>query len=99
MQKQLIQLINKHAETDFEESIETHTLHQKLMAFIDHLIKNNFNKLVNILYKVDVNETKLKEVLKQDAARDAAEIIAELIITREMQKIESREKYKEKYKS
>lgn len=96
MKNELLALINKQVETDFGESISMNELHEKLEIFINDLIENDFQKLVNILYKVDVDENKLKLALQQDADKNAADTIAKLIIEREKQKIQSRKKFKEK---
>ena len=58
---------------------------------MNELIKNNFNHLIQILYRLDVNETKLKQLLKENPNEDAGKIIAALIIERQLQKIKSRQ--------
>ncbi len=67
-----------------------------LVGFIDDLIRNDFNRLVSILYRVDISETKLKQKLAEntDNTIPAAETIARLFIEREAEKILSREKYR-----
>ncbi len=42
------------------------------------------------LYRIDVSEKKLKEVLNNNLNNDSAPLIADLIIKRQLQKIESR---------
>ncbi len=93
VKKELIQIINKQIDTDFAEGILMQALQEKLIVFINDLIQNNFQRLVAILYKVDVDENKLKRILKEDAGKDAADIIATLIIEREIQKIETRKQF------
>ena len=93
VKKELIQIINKQIDTDFAEGILMQALQEKLIVFINDLIQNNFQRLVAILYKVDVDENKLKRILKEDAGGDAADIIARLIIEREIQKIETRKQF------
>jgi hypothetical protein len=93
VKKELIQIINKQIDTDFAEGILMQALQEKLIVFINDLIQNNFQRLVAILYKVDVDENKLKRILKEDAGKDAADIIARLIIEREIQKIETRKQF------
>jgi hypothetical protein len=66
----------------------------KLAVFINDLINNDFPKLVNILYRVDVDEKKLKQLLKENPGTDAGRIIAEMIIERQIRKIRSREEHK-----
>ena len=47
--------------------------------------------LVQILYRIDVSEKKIKTLLKENQGSDAGKIIASLIIERQMQKIKSRQ--------
>ena len=54
------------------------------------MIKSDFQKLVNVLYRVDVNERKLKYLLQENVGADAAVIIADLIIERQLEKIKTR---------
>lgn len=63
---------------------------------INALIKNDFNFLVQILYRIDVNEARLKQVLKENPNEDAGKIIAALLIERQLQKINSRKQFKQK---
>lgn len=66
-----------------------------LVKFIDDLIKNDFNRLLNILYRIDISEEKLKIKLAEnkESTIQSAEIIAQLFIEREQEKIISRAKY------
>ncbi|MEO5782195.1 MAG: hypothetical protein ABIQ07_02930 [Ginsengibacter sp.] len=93
MQKELVQIINKQADTDLSEDISKNELQQKLTAFINELILNDFQRLITILYRVDVDEKKLKRILIENAGTEAAEIIAILIIERQIQKIETRKQF------
>ena len=67
-----------------------------LVGFIGDLIRNDFNRLVSILYRIDISEAKLKQKLAEntDNTIPAAETIALLFIEREEEKILSREKYR-----
>ena len=69
-----------------------------LVAFLDDLIRNDFNRLLSILYRVDISEEKLKRTLAEHTGSDrpSAELIAELMVEREAEKIRSREKYRRK---
>lgn len=93
VENELIQIINKQINTDLTEDISNNELHQKLTAFINNLIVNDFQKLISILYRVDVDEKKLKRILIENTGMDAGEIIAALIIERELQKIETRKQF------
>jgi hypothetical protein len=58
------------------------------------LILSDFNALIGILYRIDVNEARLKELLKIKAGEDAGKIMARLIIERQWQKIQTRKSNK-----
>lgn len=57
-----------------------------LAAAVNHLLLNDFPALVQLLYRIDVSEEKLKQTLKANAGIDAGLLIAEMIIDREKQK-------------
>lgn len=70
---------------------------QKLVRYLDNLILFDFNKLLNILYRVDVSEKKVKKALSKNRNNiPAGQIIANLLIEREKQKIKLRAKYSKK---
>lgn len=93
VEKELIQIINKQVDIDLSEDISKNELQQKFTVFINKLIVNDFQRLITILYRVDVDELKLKRLLKENAGNNAGEIIANLIIEREIQKIETRKQF------
>lgn len=66
---------------------------EKLADYIHQLINNDFEKLISILYRLDVNEKKLKILLAERSSEDAGFLIADAIVERQLQKIASRKKY------
>ena len=69
-------------------------MERMLSEYINHLIDQDFGKLLTILYRIDVNETKLRHVLEENAGEHASDLIAKLIMERQMEKIKTREKFK-----
>lgn len=69
------------------------TLKRNLSAKIKHLLSNNINQVLNILYRIDVSEAKVKQAFKLMAQDEIADQLAILIIYRVKQKIEIRNKY------
>ena len=67
---------------------------KQLIAYINDLITNDFPSLVQLLYRVDVDEKKLKNLLQQEQHTDAAEVIAELIAERQMKKKDTKQAFK-----
>lgn len=54
------------------------------------LINTDFDHLIQLLYRIDINEMKLKEILKKNQNDDAGKLLAELTIERQLQKIRSK---------
>ena len=73
-----------------EAELKDKVLFEQFAQYIRNLILNDFEKLIFILYRIDVHENKLRELLSQHPQEDAAEIIAETIINRQVQKIHLR---------
>ena len=54
----------------------------ELETMINNLIKEDFSKLVQLIYRIDVSEAKLKNVLKEHPKEDAGKLIAQIVIER-----------------
>lgn len=68
---------------------------QELERVIHELINHDFQKLVQILYRLDIPEKKLREALRDQSQELAGPIIARLIIEREAQKKAAREQFRQ----
>ena len=66
--------------------------HLLLTKVIAHLLDNDFERLLNGLYRIDVSEVKVQMALT--LGKNSAEEIASLIIERELQKVATRQRYK-----
>lgn len=62
-----------------------------LAAEVDRLILDDFQRLVAMLYRLDIPEQRLRELLRTHRDADAGRIIARLILDRQEQKRLSRE--------
>jgi len=74
--------------------LRSESVYAELSAFINKLLLTNFERLVQLLYRIDVSEMRLKSLLKDNPKEDAGNIIASLIIERQAQKIISRQQFK-----
>jgi len=92
--KDLIPILRQSMEIDLPENISFELLKERLSSHITFLIQSDFQKLVSILYRVDVSESKLKHLLNENLGFDAANIITDLIIERQLQKIRSRQEHR-----
>ncbi|HSR38537.1 MAG TPA: hypothetical protein VLL95_06445 [Phnomibacter sp.] len=64
--------------------------YHQLKAAVNDLINHDFDALLQLLYRVDVSESKLRTMLQKLPGNDAAEIITNLLVERHLQKIKSR---------
>jgi hypothetical protein len=72
---------------------------ETLLSFrINELIDRDFGKLVGILYRIDVSESKLRNVLEANAGEQASDLIARLILQRQLEKMKTRVEHKAKSK-
>ena len=62
---------------------------------LSYLLDNNYNELLNTLYRIDVSESKLIELFSGKNRENIPVVLADLIIERQLQKIRFRQKYKE----
>lgn len=76
--------------------ILTNNFKEELVAFVNQLINKDFEKLVFLLYRIDVRESIIKQLLATPSNNNAGELIAEAIIKRQIEKIESRKLFKQK---
>ncbi len=61
---------------------------------VQYLIDYDLNKLWNLLYRIDVPEKKVKEVIETTPFTQHSLLIAQLILKRQQEKITSRKNYK-----
>ena len=85
---------------ELEVTVKNHSLtKQALVEKINDLITTDFQKLVSILYRIDVSETKLKQLLTENPGTNAALIITDLMIERQAEKIRSRQQFSKRDES
>lgn len=76
--------------------MEVENLRLRLAEEIDQLVSKDFLRLVRILYRLDISEKKLKELLAKTEGKNASVTIADMIIERQIEKIRSREAHKKR---
>lgn len=64
-----------------------------LITRIEELAEKDMDKLLWILYRIDVSEKKLHETLKHTSPSDFGNVIADLIIERQVEKVNSRKHF------
>jgi hypothetical protein len=63
-------------------------------SVVRELLDRNIEKLMSILYRIDVDQKRTDSILKLMSKDDIASQLADEIINRQLQKIETRYRYK-----
>ncbi|HEU4632977.1 MAG TPA: hypothetical protein VFS22_03270 [Flavisolibacter sp.] len=84
----ILQQVNNNLSLTKREEIR-----QQLASCINYLLVHDFARLVQTLYRADVNEQKLKQLLQEQPQTDAAVLIADLLIQRQEEKIKTRDSF------
>lgn len=84
-----LDLLKYNLEISEETYIDDDAFKQKLTQVIAYLLAHDFERLLQAMYRIDVQEQAFAHALQE-----GAESIAELVIQRELKKIAFREKYK-----
>ena len=87
---ELVREINNTMAIEAAPGISIEDLQQLVADHVNNLIQHNFQKLITVLYRVDVSEVKLKQLLQENPGLDAGKIIGGLIIERQIQKIKAK---------
>ncbi|MES2653502.1 MAG: hypothetical protein V4663_17325 [Bacteroidota bacterium] len=87
----LLKIISK--DFDIPENISEEHLREVLIKTFEYLVEDDFNKLLQILYRADVDQYKLKALLENTEGKSTAEIIADAYIERQKAKVETWKKY------
>ncbi len=92
----LIEILEKDLGLAVSPKLSLDEVRSAVTSHVNHLINTDFEKLVSLLYRIDVSEPKMRAVLQHKEGEDSAGYIADLIIERQLQKIESRKNFSTK---
>lgn len=104
---QALQLLSKHF--DVPESVSLELASQKqstreearsqlirvLTPVIRKMLDQSFEQLIHILYRIDLSESKVVELLERSAPDRLATLLTEAIVDRQLEKVSLREKYRD----
>lgn len=69
-------------------------LKSELAVYLNDLLLHDFHTLVQLLYRVDVPEKKIKAVLQQNLTEDAGNLLADLLLQRQQEKQETKKRFR-----
>ncbi|MBC7865254.1 MAG: hypothetical protein IAF38_19925 [Bacteroidia bacterium] len=70
-----------------QDTLSLEGIAEKLRPEIAALMQKNYQGFLNLLYRIDLNETRLKREIANNKDTAVEQIICELIIKRELQKV------------
>ncbi len=94
----------EHADTSLsiyfdEEHPKRGLTREELLSWLTQkiifLLLHDMEKLLHILYRIDVKELLVKDVFAQHDPKKIAPLLAELILNRELEKVHTRLKYRQ----
>ncbi len=87
--------LTKIISKDFElpDHLPETQLREMLIKAFEYLVEDDFSKLLQILYRADVDQDKLKFALENTENSTSAAVIADAYIARQKAKIETWKKY------
>jgi hypothetical protein len=91
--KGLIKAIQTDWGIHLKDSVTEEQLLDVLSKKVNQLIQQDFPRLISLLYRIDVNESKLKQLLRENPTADAGILIAQLILERQNEKLKTRQLY------
>ncbi|MCY7411346.1 MAG: hypothetical protein LH473_13820 [Chitinophagales bacterium] len=95
---QTIAAVNIQSNFDLEEITGDEKTFDKIRVLlidkINFLLDHNFEKLLWLLYRIDVSEEKAKAALAENTIQKPSEVLADLIIERQIEKAKTRIQYR-----
>jgi len=92
--KLIVQDFNLDEEDNLVHIRDLEELKEKLEKIVAYLLDNDFERLLNAMYRLDINEEKFKLAISGSDIATVSREIVELIISREIQKMKTRIKYR-----
>jgi len=89
----IVQDFNFEPDRSLADSKHLGDLKEKLEKIVAYLLDNDFERLLNAMYRLDIDEEKFKKAVSGAYGKNISQEIVELIISREIQKLKTRIKY------
>ncbi len=78
---------------EVKNTVQYEALKKLLADRLGDLINNDFDTFVNTLYRIDIDEQKVKKIIAEHPFEEVKIMISEMIIQRQLQKIITRKQY------
>ena len=92
---QVYDIISGSFELEKVNEITLEQIQKVLTSRIRDMLDKNVEKLLHILYRIDVNQKKTDKIFNSPFKDEIAENLAAAVIERQLEKIETRKKYRQ----
>lgn len=95
-QKPQLETLQQQLAEKFDAPVPAQTFEELMIQvgkIVYNLIVNDMNRLLFILYRVDVDEQKVLKIIRENTLPDAANLLAGALISRQLQKIQQRSEH------
>lgn len=80
-------------DTELADALSIESLESRLTKVVQYLLDKDFQRLINIMYRIDLPESTFKQVLASEEPDKIANSLAKHILDRQLQKVALRQKY------
>ncbi len=94
--QEVFDIVAGNFELEERDVISIKDLHFILSERIRELLDKNVEKLIHILYRIDISQKKTDNIFNNPFKDEIAEQLASAVIERQLEKIETRNKFRNK---
>ncbi|MBZ0202563.1 MAG: hypothetical protein IT281_02050 [Ignavibacteria bacterium] len=96
--QQVYEIISGNFELESRDILTLEDVKKVLADRIFYLLENNVEHLVQIIYRIDLNQEKVDNIFANESKEDIASLLSDAIIERQLMKVQTRMKYKSEEK-
>jgi hypothetical protein len=71
------------------------TIRERIKVVIDHCLQHDFERLLNAMYRLDIEESEFEKVISGAYGNDISGKLTDILLKREFQKVQTRKRYRE----
>jgi len=94
--REVFSIISTNFELASGDVLSFEEIHRILTERIHELLEKNVEKLIFILYRIDVGQKKTDEIFNNPSKEEIASLLASAVIERQLEKVKTRKKYSSK---
>lgn len=79
-------------DTEFADTLSVDSLERRLTKVVQYLLDKDFQRLINVMYRIDLPESTFQHVLANEEPDQIASSLSKHILERELQKAALRQK-------